>query len=64
MALTKEFWEVLGDLSAPWIFVILVGVILAKQTPQIIRELRRNPLRASSTSKQSPQVTRTPYHKS
>jgi hypothetical protein len=62
MALTKEFWEVLGGVSAPWMFVILVGIILAKQAPQIIRELRRNSLRAS-TFRRSPKVRQTPYRK-
>lgn len=39
--LAKEFFRLLANFSPPWVLTMLVAVVLAWRTPEIIRELRR-----------------------
>jgi hypothetical protein len=43
MGISNEILRLLDGLGPPWILVILVAVTLARQAPQIIRELKRKP---------------------
>jgi hypothetical protein len=37
------FFALLSSFSPPWVLMMLVGVVLAWRSPEIIRELRRKP---------------------